>query len=104
MSDVNSMTRLSVDLSTGGGAVVDLHLYPHRPPILALTSLPVSLTIAPPSGPIGEATMRFAREFAAAAAQFAADCERFAQTTPTNAAGSMSGPDSAEIPPASRAA
>ncbi|OHV40820.1 MULTISPECIES: hypothetical protein [Pseudofrankia] len=100
---VSSMTRLSADLTVGGGAVIDLHTYPHRSPILSLHMGAVSVTIAFPTGDLGEAPMRFVREFADAAARFTEDCERFATTKRNTPGGSAPGPVSAEIPPASRA-
>jgi len=98
------MTRLGAYFAVGGGATIDLHIYPDHAPILVLSALPVEATITLPNGSLGEAPMRFVRELAAATARFAADCECFATTSSTTPAGEEVGSASAEVPPAARAA
>jgi hypothetical protein len=78
-------TCLDVNIRAGADVWVRCHAYPHRAPILAVLSKPASLSVTVPPGPVDAAGLAFARDFAAAAAAFLAECERHAAEKPGSA-------------------
>jgi hypothetical protein len=78
-------TFLNVSLHAGVDVRVRCTAYPDRLPILVVSSTPVSLMVTVPADAVGGAALGFARDFAAAAAAFLAECERLAAAPPASA-------------------